>query len=196
MKMLAHSVLLAVLGTVTVGTLAQQAPPAPPVPGAERPLRREGPPAGPGGARGSIMRGGPLMQALDTDKDGELSAAEIAAAPTALKTLDKNSDGKLSADELRATPGAVGPGAGVSGGARTEGDAAAIARLMANDKNHDGKLSADELPERMKGMIVRADADKDGFLTQAELEKALATPPQRREGGPRNGRGERPAEAK
>lgn len=196
MKTLAHSVFLAVLGTVTVSTFAQPAPPAPPVPGTERPLRRESPPTGPGGARGSIQRGGPLMQALDTDKDGELSAAEIAAATTALKTLDKNNDGKLSADELRASLGAVVPGAGVSGGAQAEGDAAAVARLMANDKNHDGKLSADELPERMKGIIARADADKDGFLTQAELEKALATPPQRREGGSRNGRGERPAEAK
>jgi Ca2+-binding EF-hand superfamily protein len=37
----------------------------------------------------------PLFQALDTDKDGELSAAEIANAPAALKTLDKNKDGKL-----------------------------------------------------------------------------------------------------
>ncbi len=134
------------------------------------------------------------MQALDTDKDGELSSAEIAAAATALKTLDKNSDGKLSAEELRPNFGEGGPG-----GARAEGNSEAIARLLANDKNNDGKLSAEELPERMKGIMARADADKDGFVTKAELEQALNAPAQRREGGPRGERGERgerPAEAK
>lgn len=138
-----------------------------------------------------MMRGGPLMQALDSDKDGELSAAEIAAAAAALKTLDKNSDGKLSAEELRPSLGEVGPG-----GARAEGNSEAIARFMANDKNHDGKLSAEELPERMKGIMARADADKDGFITKAELELALTAPVQRREGGLRGERNERPAEAK
>jgi Ca2+-binding EF-hand superfamily protein len=138
-----------------------------------------------------MMRGGPLMQALDTDRDGELSAAEIAAAATALKTLDKNGDGKLAAEELRPSFGEAGPG-----GARADGNAEAIARFMANDKNNDGKLSEEELPERMKGIMARADADKDGFVTKAELEKALAAPVQRRESGPRSERGERPAEAK
>ena len=192
MKTLVRSVILAVLGTITVSTFAQQAPAPPPAPGGERPPRREGGPGGPGGGRGMMMRGGgPLMQALDTDKNGELSAAEITAATAALKTLDKNNDGKLSAEELRPTPGEGGPG-----GARAEGNAEAIARLLANDKNNDGKLSAEELPERMKGVMARADADKDGFVTKAELEQALNAPAQRREGGPRGERGERPGEAK
>lgn len=43
----------------------------------------------------------PLMTALDTDKDHEISAAEIQNASKALLTLDKNKDGKLSRDELR-----------------------------------------------------------------------------------------------
>ena len=38
---------------------------------------------------------------LDTDKDGEISAAEIANAPKALKALDKNNDGKISPEEVR-----------------------------------------------------------------------------------------------
>ena len=38
----------------------------------------------------------PLLQALDADGDGIISAAEIANAPAALKTLDKNGDGKLT----------------------------------------------------------------------------------------------------
>ena len=44
------------------------------------------------------------MAALDTDGDGELSAAEIANASKSLLKLDKNGDGKLSAEELMPTP--------------------------------------------------------------------------------------------
>ena len=42
-----------------------------------------------------------LMTALDTNKDGVISAEEMAAAPTALRTLDANKDGQLTADEFR-----------------------------------------------------------------------------------------------
>ncbi|MDA7861892.1 hypothetical protein N9B22_02360 [bacterium] len=43
----------------------------------------------------------PAIEALDLNKDGRLSVAEIEAAPESLKTLDKNSDGDLSREELR-----------------------------------------------------------------------------------------------
>jgi hypothetical protein len=46
----------------------------------------------------------PLMAALDTDKDGTLSADEIANASESLKKLDKNGDGKLTPDEYRPAP--------------------------------------------------------------------------------------------
>jgi len=56
------------------------------------------------------MRMHPLMQALDANGDGELSADEIANASGALKKIDKNSDGKLGRDELRPQfPGRGGP---------------------------------------------------------------------------------------
>ena len=43
---------------------------------------------------------------FDTDHDGVLSPAEIAAAPEVLRQLDKNHDGSLTADELpRRHPG-------------------------------------------------------------------------------------------
>ncbi len=44
---------------------------------------------------------GPFMIALDRDKDGVLSAREIAAASASLKKLDKNGDGKIDRVELR-----------------------------------------------------------------------------------------------
>src|SRR5439155_14643721 len=52
------------------------------------------PPGGPGGGRPM----NPLIRALDTDGDGEISAAEIEKAATALKALDRNNDGKLTDD--------------------------------------------------------------------------------------------------
>ncbi|MGD9854140.1 MAG: hypothetical protein AB7U20_04235 [Planctomycetaceae bacterium] len=43
----------------------------------------------------------PLITALDANKDGEISAEEIANATAALKSLDKNEDGKLTREEMR-----------------------------------------------------------------------------------------------
>ena len=61
------------------------------------------------GAEGRPKRGGQhlgmggmmLMRAIDTDKDGELSEEEIAAAVEAIKKLDTNKDGKITKDELQ-----------------------------------------------------------------------------------------------
>jgi hypothetical protein len=47
---------------------------------------------------------GPLLFALDTDRDGVLSAAEIAAASENLKKLDHNEDGVIDRVELRPPP--------------------------------------------------------------------------------------------
>ena len=74
------------------------------------------PPGGPGGRSG---RGGfgpprfPLMNTLDANRDGEISAAELANAPEALKKIDANQDGELTRDEMFGRPGGrVGPGGG------------------------------------------------------------------------------------
>jgi hypothetical protein len=131
---------------------------------------------GPGGPPGHGRRFGgpppaePLMVALDTNRDDELDATEIANASAALKTLDKDGDGKLSADELmppspggtnqfRGTPppGAKRPAPPLVAALDTNGDgeldateiANAGAALLQLDVNGDGKLSKDEL--RPKG---------------------------------------------
>jgi len=63
----------------------------------------------PPGGRGFRPPLHPLMEALDADKNGELSAKEIEGIE-ALKTLDKNQDGKLDGDELRPRFGGRRPG--------------------------------------------------------------------------------------
>ena len=88
---------------------------------------------GPSGGLGE-RRPNPLIEALDTDHDHNISADEIKAASAALLTLDKNKDGQLSSDEYRpagaAGPGAGGPGAGGpgAGGPGAGGPGAEIGR--------------------------------------------------------------------
>ncbi|MFM7866455.1 MAG: hypothetical protein ACKPHU_19785, partial [Planctomycetaceae bacterium] len=160
--------------------------------------RREGEgrfPGGPGmggqgmfGGRGQEGRGfggmfpNPLLAAIDKNGDGELSEEEIDGAIIALKTLDRNKDRRLDASELRPNmPAMMGgmmggggfpPGGpeGGRGGNNQGGPGAMLERMLAMDANGDGKLSGDELPERMKPMLERSDANKDGFLDREELQ--------------------------
>ncbi len=75
----------------------------------------EGKKGGPGG-----MPPHPLMEALDLDKDGKISAEEIKKAPQSLLKLDKNGDGELTRNEVRPSfsgMGKNGPeGKGFKGG--------------------------------------------------------------------------------
>jgi hypothetical protein len=76
----------------------------------------------------------PVMTALDENKDGVISAAEIQNAEKALTALDKNGDGKIDGNELR--PSFGGPGGfggrssskGRSGRGNSRGDEPGIAR--------------------------------------------------------------------
>ncbi len=114
--------------------------------------------------------------ALDTDHDGVISAAEIAAAPAALRTLDDDEDGKLTPEEC-ADEGARGPKASDM-----------VKTLMAFDKNGDGKLERGEMPERMQGLFDRGDVNHDGVLTLDEVRelagKDQAARPKDAEGDP------------
>ena len=179
----------------------------------EPPTGRDGPP------RNARRRGGPprsnfqrpphpILAALDADRDGVLSADEIANAATALQQLDKNKDGKLSTRELRPQRGARdrarrgrggadrfgqppqgrgrrgkgGPGRG-GPGRSGPGRGNLASRLMQHDQDGDGKVAKDELPERMQRKFNRADANGDGTIDQDEASQMAERFADRRAGG-------------
>jgi Ca2+-binding EF-hand superfamily protein len=145
-----------------------------------------GGPEGREGGRMMMMPPNPLLQALDTDGDGELSAKEIENASVSLKKLDKDKNGKLTRDEIRPAFGPGGPGGMMAGPNPQE----LVTRLLAFDKDGDGKLSKAELPERLQAMMDRGDTNKDGFLDKAELTRLSEAQSRRGPGYERRGEGE------
>jgi Ca2+-binding EF-hand superfamily protein len=138
---------------------------------------RQGMPAGaqaqPGRASG-IFRMDPLVNALDINHDGVISAEEIAAATSSLLMLDRNADGNLTPDEMRVRQ-------------QTPEDRANH-MLDEWDTNKDGKLARAEAPERMAAQFDAMDKNKDGFLDKDELIEYFKTQgSQPRNGGPREG---------
>jgi hypothetical protein len=116
-------------------------------------------PAGPqdGGARhrgrGPID---PVAQAIDTDKNGELSPAEIANAPIMIDALDLDGDGTVSFTELRPvrpvnlpTPPAEG-----SGRDRATRGLPLATVMFALDANGDGEVSTAEIANATRSLTA------------------------------------------
>jgi Ca2+-binding EF-hand superfamily protein len=74
---------------------------------AEQAAAPPAPPRAPRGGWGNIDL---ASIALDTDRNAEISAEEIANAVAALTTLDKNADGVITEDEARPAPAGRGRG--------------------------------------------------------------------------------------
>lgn len=132
---------------------------------------------GPGGGnRPNAMQTDPVLSTLDTDQSKELSAEEIAAAPTALLKLDKNQDGKLSEDE-------VSPQRGDGGG---QGDrprqrrGPGIMRMMkansALDADQSGTIEEAEIKNAVAA-LKKLDENGDGKLTDDEAGMKSMSPP-------------------
>ncbi len=89
---------------------------------------------GTGGPGGGASRTNRLEAAIDTNEDGVISAEELAAAPTGLKSLDADSDGTIAAEELR-PPGGGGFGGGAGGGAGPGGASTGRSRRPSGEES-------------------------------------------------------------
>ena len=119
---------------------------------------------GPGG-RGP---GHPIIRALDADKDGVVSAAELANASAAIKVLDTDGDGAVSASELRPARPADAPTPPAGATSRGDRPHPVMPVMLALDANKDGALSASEIANATASLKA-LDANKDGQLTRDEL---------------------------
>jgi hypothetical protein len=126
----------------------------------------------------------PIMIALDADKDGTLSAAEISNAATVLAALDANGDGRLTADELR-PPRPEPPKAGQ---APKPGD-----HIMRLDTDGDGFVTFEEFTAPMKEAFSNIDTNKDNKIDADEAAAAPPPPPCHR--GPHPPRPDAPEKA-
>lgn len=166
----AHRILVS-LSLAAAGTLLAQT--SAPSDGPSGPHRR-----GPGGPGGPGRGGHPIVRVLDTDKDGEISAAELANAPASIRALDTDGDGIVTLAEIRpAHPahGAQRPADASERPARPAPPANASAHprpvdpvMLALDANGDGALSAAEIANATTSLSA-LDANKDGKLTRDEL---------------------------
>ena len=103
----------------------------------------------------AMMRLDPLLNALDSDHDGTISAAEIAAASQSLLTLDKNGDGEITADEMRV---------------QQQSPQERVDHMLSEwDTDKDGKISKAEAPDRMQQQFESIDTNHDGVLDKDEL---------------------------
>ncbi|MCB1559763.1 MAG: hypothetical protein KDI75_01485 [Xanthomonadales bacterium] len=99
----------------------------------------------------------PRLSALDANKDGKLSAAEISAAENdRIARLDANGDGEVTAEEFKAQREAR----------RLERQQKMMARL---DTNGDGMVSTDEVKARGHERMMRLDTNGDGEISAEEL---------------------------
>ncbi|MEO5715146.1 MAG: hypothetical protein ABIT37_16830 [Luteolibacter sp.] len=108
----------------------------------------------------------PLLVALDTNRDGELSPDEITNAPTALDALDKNGDGALSPKEIKGKPPKKKSGEAVPPPPDKAGPPPLIIKALDLDKDHG--LSADEIEAASESLLI-LDKNNDGTLSRKEL---------------------------
>jgi outer membrane protein assembly factor BamB len=139
---------------------------------------RSGGPQSPGfgGNRPNAMQTDPVLSTIDADHNKEISAGELAVAPTALLKLDKNQDGKLSEDE-------VSPQRGDSGGQgdrprsrRGPGIMRMMKALSALDADQSGTIEEPEIKNAVVA-LRKLDENRDGKLTDDEAGMKSMSPP-------------------
>lgn len=120
----------------------------------------QGRPVGTNGADG-ISRTDPLINIIDVDHNGTLSAAELASASGALKALDTDADGTLQPIEMRV---------------RQQTPAERAAHILDDeDSAKTGTLAKAQLPNRLQAQFNAIDTNHDGKVNLEELTTYFAT---------------------
>jgi Ca2+-binding EF-hand superfamily protein len=122
---------------------------------------------GPGGGGPGAMQTDPVLSTLDKDRNKEISADEIAAAPAALTALDKNQDGKISEDEV--SPQRA-DGGGEGNRPRPRRGPGIMRMMKANaalDADTSGAIEEAEIRNAAVA-LQKLDANRDGKLTEEE----------------------------
>src|SRR5207249_1243346 len=108
----------------------------------------------------------PVLSTLDKDHNKEISAEELAAAPTVLLELDKNKDGKLSEDEV--SPQRADGQANRPRSRRGPGIMRMIKALSALDADENGVIDEAEI-KNAAVTLRKLDENQDGKLTDDEV---------------------------
>jgi len=129
-------------------------------------------PRGQGGGQGRSRN--PIILALDTDEDGELSVVELQNAPAALRGLDRNKDGQLSREETRPADGQRGGQGGQRGGGRGQGGQQGRPQEPRGpgSKGPGPKGQAQDGEVRQPWLFVHGkeiDADGNGIISRQEM---------------------------
>lgn len=104
-----------------------------------------------------------LLARLDTDKDGQITREESAAARERMfKRLDKNGDGAVDEAEIEKARQAIADRAAIM-------EKRLSARWQHMDKDGDGKVSAAEFESRGV-MFELADRNSDGVVSKEEID--------------------------
>ena len=134
----------------------------------------------PGQGRRPALASIPLIAGLDLDGSGEISAEELAGAPSALRSLDTDSDGVVSAREM--LPARAGPGGPAGRGGRGGGTGGPrgggrpqMPVLQALDLDSSGDLTASEIAAAAASLAT-LDSDGSGSLSASEIAPRMLRP--------------------
>ena len=104
------------------------------------------------------------FRAMDTNKDGKVSADEHAAASKKMfDMMDANRDGKVTAAEMAAAYQRI------TGKKAKKSDMSSAEKIKVIDTDGDGILTAEEHAAGSRAMFEKMNTDRDGFLTKSEL---------------------------
>lgn len=106
------------------------------------------------------------LSVMDIDGDGAISAREHqSGSRKTFESMDANHDGEVTAAEMQSSGVST-----ASAGHPTTASAPAEARIAAVDRDSDGKLTAEEHATASQEMFGRLDGDRDGLLSQNEIQ--------------------------